>query len=282
MEIGKYTLHIIESGYFALDGGAMFGIIPKPLWEKSNPADENNRIKLATRNLLLKSGAKNILIDTGMGTKWEDKFKEIYRIDQNESSLKKSLMKIGLKPEDITDVILTHLHFDHTGGSTEVSNGKLTPAFRNARYYIKKKNFNWAANPSDRDKGSYLKENFLPLKEAGVLCFTDDERNFDSEIEFIEVNGHTFGQQLVKIQDSSNTILFCADLFPTTSHINLPYIMGYDLQPLVTLEEKKKILNKALEGDWKLFFEHDPFNALATVEKTEKGFKIKERFKSFE
>jgi len=282
MEIGKYTLHIIESGYFALDGGAMFGIIPKPLWEKSNPADENNRIKLATRNLLLKSGAKNILIDTGMGTKWEDKFKEIYRIDQNESSLKKSLMKIGLKPEDITDVILTHLHFDHTGGSTEVSNGKLTPAFRNAKYYIKKKNFNWAANPSDRDKGSYLKENFLPLKEAGVLCFTDDERNFDSEIEFIEVNGHTFGQQLVKIQDSSNTILFCADLFPTTSHINLPYIMGYDLQPLVTLEEKKKILNKAQEGDWKLFFEHDPFNALATVEKTEKGFKIKERFKSFE
>lgn len=282
MEIGKYTLHIIESGYFALDGGAMFGIIPKPLWEKSNPADENNRIKLATRNLLLKSGAKNILIDTGMGTKWEDKFKEIYRIDQNESSLKKSLMKIGLKHDDITDVILSHLHFDHTGGSTEVSNGKLTPAFRNARYYIKKKNFNWAANPSDRDKGSYLKENFLPLKEAGVLCFTDDERNFDSEIEFIEVNGHTFGQQLVKIQDSSNTILFCADLFPTTSHINLPYIMGYDLQPLVTLEEKKKILNKALEGDWKLFFEHDPFNALATVEKTEKGFKIKERFKSFE
>ncbi len=282
MEIGKYTLHIIESGYFALDGGAMFGIIPKPLWEKSNPADENNRIKLATRNLLLKSGAKNILIDTGMGTKWEDKFKEIYRIDQNESSLKKSLMKIGLKHDDITDVILSHLHFDHTGGSTEVSNGKLTPAFRNAKYYIKKKNFNWAANPSDRDKGSYLKENFLPLKEAGVLCFTDDERNFDSEIEFIEVNGHTFGQQLVKIQDSSNTILFCADLFPTTSHINLPYIMGYDLQPLVTLEEKKKILNKALEGDWKLFFEHDPFNALATVEKTEKGFKIKERFKSFE
>jgi glyoxylase-like metal-dependent hydrolase (beta-lactamase superfamily II) len=282
MKVGKYNLFIIESGFFALDGGAMFGIIPKPLWDKSNPADENNRIILATRNLLLQTETKNILIDTGMGNKWEEKFRDIYKIDQNVYSTEKSLSKIGLKTDDITDVILTHLHFDHTGGSTEIIEGKLMPAFRNAKYYVKKKNFDWALNPSDRDKGSYLKKNFLPLKEEGVLCFTDGETNFDSEIEFIEVHGHTFGQQLVKIGDFSNTILFCADLFPTATHIGVPYIMGYDLQPLVTLEEKKRILNKALEGNWKLFFEHDPFNAMATVEKTEKGFKVKERINSLE
>ncbi len=282
MRIGKYNLHTIESGFFALDGGAMFGIIPKPLWEKSNPADEKNRIKLATRNLLLKSDSKNILIDTGMGTKWDEKFKEIYGIDQNEYSLEKSLLNINLKPEDITDVILTHLHFDHTGGSTKTLDGKLMPAFPNAAYHISKKNFDWAVNPTDRDKGSYLKENFFPLKETGVLCFTNNEKKFDDEIELIEINGHTFGQQLVKIEDAGNTILYCADLFPTTTHISLPYIMGYDLQPLVTLAEKKKILNMAAEKDWKLFFEHDPYSPAAVVERSEKGYKIKEKLKSID
>jgi glyoxylase-like metal-dependent hydrolase (beta-lactamase superfamily II) len=259
----------------------MFGIIPKPLWEKSNPADENNRIRLATRNLLLKSDEKNILIDTGMGSKWEGKFREIYRIDQSEFTIENSLNELGLKPEDITDIILTHLHFDHTGGSTKISGGKLIPAFPNAKYFVKKKNFDWAVNPSDRDKGSYLKENFLPLKEEGVLCFTGDN-NFEDGIEFPEVNGHTFGQQLVKIKDFSASVLFCADLFPTTTHINLPYIMGYDLQPLVTLQEKKQILNQAAEENWFLFFEHDPVDAIATVEKTDKGFKVKERFNTIE
>ncbi|MGE5847001.1 MAG: MBL fold metallo-hydrolase [Ignavibacteria bacterium] len=282
MRIGKYNLHTIESGLFALDGGAMFGIIPKPLWEKSNPADEKNRIKLATRNLLLKSDSKNILIDTGMGTKWNEKFKEIYWIDQDDYSLEKSLMDINLIPEDITDVILTHLHFDHTGGSTKTLDDKLMPAFPNAVYHVGKKNFDWASNPSERDKGSYLKENFHPLKEAGVLCFTNTEKKFDDEIELIEVNGHTFGQQLVKIEDADNAILFCADLFPTTTHISLPYIMGYDLQPLVTLAEKKKILNMAAEKDWKLFFEHDPCIAAAVVERSEKGYKIKEKLISID
>jgi glyoxylase-like metal-dependent hydrolase (beta-lactamase superfamily II) len=282
MRIGKYNIHTIESGFFALDGGAMFGIIPKPLWEKSNPADEKNRIKLATRNLLLKSDSKIILIDTGMGTKWNEKFKEIYWIVQDDYSLEKSLMNINLMPEDITDVILTHLHFDHTGGSTKALDGKLMLAFPNAVYHVSKKNFDWAVNPTDRDKGSYLKENFLPLKEKGVLCFTNAGKKFDDEIELIEVNGHTFGQQLVKIEDADNTILFCADLFPTTAHINLPYIMGYDLQPLVTLGEKKKILNMAAEKNWKLFFEHDPYSAAAFVERSENGYKIKEKFKSID
>lgn len=277
MKIGKYQIHIIDSGYFYLDGGAMFGIIPKPLWEKTNPADEANRVKLATRNLLLVSDDKKILIDTGMGKKWSKKSVEIYKIEQDEFSLMSSLAKLSVKSEDITDVLLTHLHFDHTGGSTEMIDGKSTPAFKNARYHVSEKNFNWATNPSERDKGSYIKDNFLPLFESGVLYFFKD-KFFDDEIEFIEVNGHTFCMQLVKISDFSNTILYCADLFPFSSHIPLPYVMGYDLQPLVTVEEKKQILPKAVKENWILCFEHDPFHSFATVEKTETGFKVKEKF----
>ena len=280
MKIGKYKLHVIESGYFYLDGGAMFGIIPKPLWEKTNPADEANRIKLAARNLLLVSDDKKILIDTGMGNKWSKKLAEIYRIEQDEFSLKQSLAALQIKSEDITDVLLTHLHFDHTGGSSEMINGKLGPAFKNARYHVSEKNFNWAINPSERDKGSYIKDNFLPLYENDILFFTND-KFFTDGIELIEVNGHTFGMQLVKISDSSNTILFCADLYPTSSHIPLAYVMGYDLQPLVTVEEKKQILPKAVEGNWKLCFEHDPKCAFATVEKTDSGFRVKEKFNEF-
>jgi glyoxylase-like metal-dependent hydrolase (beta-lactamase superfamily II) len=281
MKIGKYKLHIINSGYFGLDGGAMFGIIPRPLWQKTNPPDEVNRIKLATRNILLTGNSKKILIDTGMGDKWDDKSKNIYAVDQQNVSLEKSLNEYGFKPDDITDVILTHLHFDHTGGSTKYDNSRLIPAFPNAKYYVQKKNFDWAVNPSERDKGSYLKNNFLSLAEEGVLEFIEGERNFDDEIEFLIINGHTFAQQLIKISDSSNTFLYVGDLFPTTSHIPLPYVMGYDLQPLVTVEEKKRILEKAIEDNWKLFFEHDPDTAFATVKKDEKGFRVNEKYSSF-
>ena len=272
MKIGKYTLHIINSGYFGLDGGAMFGIIPKPLWQKTNPPDEANRIKLATRNLLLTDGKRKILIDTGNGNKWDEKSKNIYGFDFT-NSLEGSLNNLNLTPSDITDVILTHLHFDHTGGSTKIENDKLIPAFPNAKYYVQKENYEWAMNPSERDKGSYLKDSFEPLMKEGVLNFIEDQEKFDDEIEFVIINGHTFAQQLIKISDSSNTILYCADLFPTTSHIPLPYVMGYDLQPLVTVEEKKKVLAKAIEESWKIFFEHDPETALASVEKNEKGFR---------
>ena len=272
MKIGKYTLHIINSGYFGLDGGAMFGIIPKPLWQKTNPPDEANRIKLATRNLLLTDGKRKILIDTGNGNKWDEKSKNIYGFDFT-NSLEGSLNNLNLTPSDITDVILTHLHFDHTGGSTKIENDKLIPAFPIAKYYVQKENYEWAMNPSERDKGSYLKDSFEPLMKEGVLNFIEDQEKFDDEIEFVIINGHTFAQQLIKISDSSNTILYCADLFPTTSHIPLPYVMGYDLQPLVTVEEKKKVLAKAIEESWKIFFEHDPETALASVEKNEKGFR---------
>jgi glyoxylase-like metal-dependent hydrolase (beta-lactamase superfamily II) len=282
MYIGKYKLCIIETGYFYLDGGAMFGIIPKPLWEKTNPADEVNRTKLAARNLLLVSDNKKILIDTGMGEKWDQKSTSIYKIEQQPAAVELALKNFGFSSGDITDVILTHLHFDHTGGSTKIENGKLIPSFSNATYHVQKKNFDWAMNPSDRDKGSYLKENFEPLLENGVINFLDGEDNFDDAISFKIINGHTFSQQIIKINDESHTLLFCGDLFPFAAHIRLPYIMGYDLQPLVTLKEKKEILLKAAEENWKLFFEHDPVNAYATVKFTDKGIATDKLFRNFE
>ena len=281
MKIGKYKLSIIESGSFGLDGGAMFGIIPKVLWQKTNPPDEVNRIKLSTRHLILESDSKKIIIDTGMGNKWDDKSKNIYAIDEN-FSMNSALEKNGIKSEEITDVILTHLHFDHTGGSTVQNNGKLEPAFPNAKYYVQKQNFDWARKPSDRDKGSYLNENFLPLFEEGMLNFIIGNAKFDDEIEMIVINGHTFGQQMVKISVVSNTFLFCADLIPTFAHIPLAYIMGYDLQPLVTLEEKKKYLKIAVNENWKLFFGHDPEIAFATVKKFGEGYIVDEKFRTFQ
>jgi glyoxylase-like metal-dependent hydrolase (beta-lactamase superfamily II) len=281
MKIGKYRLSVIESGNFGLDGGAMFGIIPKPLWQRTNLPDEANRVRLSTRHLLLVSDSKKIIIDTGMGSKWDDKSKGIYAMDEN-LSMNSALARERLKAEDITDVILTHLHFDHTGGSTISINGKLQPGFPNAKFYVQKQNYDWAINPSDRDKGSYIKENFQPLFEEGVLNFIIGNAKFDDEIEFIVINGHTFGQQMVKIFDSNNTFLFCSDLMPFVSHIPLPYIMGYDLQPLVTLEEKRKYLKMAVEENWKLFFGHDPEFAFATVKKFGEGYIADEKFKSFE
>ena len=216
-----------------------------------------------------------------MGEKWNDKAKEIYELDFTKFSLEHSLRAFGIEPSEITDVLLTHLHFDHTGGSTRLGNGKLIPAFPNAKYFVAKKNYEWGMNATDRDKGSYLKENFQPLFENGVLHFFDEKENlFDDEIELVQVNGHTMGQQLFKIFDTTNTLLYCGDLFPTGSHIPLPYIMGYDLQPLVTLSEKKKLLPLAVEENWKLVFEHDPFYAAATVAKDEKGFSVHQKFEA--
>lgn len=281
MQIGKYKLRTIFSGKISLDGGAMFGIIPKPLWEKTNPADELNRVTLATRNLLLLSDDKKILIDTGMGKKWDDKAKNIYNIDPK-LDLVLALVQNGIKSEEITDVLLTHLHFDHTGGSTKFDNGKLVPAFPNAKYFVQKKNFEWAMNPSDRDRGSYIKENFEPLVKEGVLNLVDGEIQFDDNISFRIINGHTFGQQMIKISDSSNTVLYAADLLPFVSQIKISYVMGYDLQPLVTIAEKKKYLQLAAKENWLLYFGHDPDYAIATVKHSEKGIVQDVVLKDFE
>ncbi len=281
MQIGKYKIKTILSGYIALDGGAMFGIIPKPLWVKTNPADELNRVTLSTRNLLLISEDKKILIDTGMGNKWDEKSRNIYRIDPT-IELEQTLELNGVKAGEITDVLLTHLHFDHTGGSTKEVNGKLIPAFPNARYFVQKKNFEWALNPSDRDKGSYIKENFEPLVKEGVLNLIDGEINFDENISFRIINGHTFAQQMIKISDSSNTVLYCADLMPFVSQIRIPYVMGYDLQPMITVQEKKKYLQLAADENWYLYFGHDPQFAAATVKHSEKGIILDKTFLDLE
>ena len=278
MKIGKYELKVIETGVFGLDGGAMFGIIPKPLWSKFNPADDQNRVSLHARNLLLVSDSRKILIDTGIGSDWDEKFKQIYRLDQSKLTLSDSLNKLKIKPEDITDVLLTHLHFDHTGGSTYLKDGNWIPTFPNAKYYVQKKHFEWALNPTERDRGSFIQNRFMPLHNEGLLNFIDGDVSFDDEVEFLTINGHTSFQQMIKVHDSSNTVLFCGDLFPFTSHIPIPYVMGYDLQPLVTVQEKKKILPIAIEQNWKLFFEHDPEVIMATVAESQRGFSIDQVF----
>lgn len=278
MKIGKYELKVIETGVFGLDGGAMFGIIPKPLWSKFNPADEQNRVTLRARNLLLLSDSRKILIDSGIGSDWDEKFIRNYRLDQSENSSSYSFNKLGIKPEGITDVLLTHLHFDHTGGSTYLKDGKWFPTFPNAKYYVQKKHFEWALNPTEKDRGSFIQNRFMPLHNEGLLNFIDGDVSFDDEIEFITINGHTSFQQMIKVYDSSNSVLYCGDLFPFTSHIPIPYVMGYDLQPLLTVQEKKKILPIAVEQNWKLFFEHDPEVIMGTVAESQGKFSIDKVF----
>lgn len=278
MKIGKFEILPMEYGRFKLDGGAMFGVIPKVLWQKYSPADENNQIDMALRGMLIKTGNRNILVDTGVGHKMSDKMNKIYAVDFTSFSLAETFKKYKLSFTDITDVILTHLHFDHTGGATIINeNNKIVPTFPNATYYVQKKQYDWAINPSERDRASYFPENYVPLLEKDVLVFTENKKEIMPGISVIPINGHTPGQQLVKIYSENKTALFCGDLIPTAAHIPLPWIMSYDLQPLVTLAEKKKLLPIFVKENWILFFEHDPQNIAALVVKDEKGFKMGEK-----
>lgn len=277
MNIGNYRLDSIETGRFALDGGAMFGVVPWVFWSKTNIPDERQRITLAARCLLIRGDGRTILVDTGNGLKWNDKLKDIYRLDNSRFVLEDSLAKAGVKPEEVTDVILTHLHFDHCGGSTKIVEGKLVPTFPNAMHYVQKAHWELSQNPSDRDRASFMKDDYMILHERGMLKFTDGEQEILPGISFVVCNGHTMAQQLPKISDGTTTLLFCCDLVPTTSHIPFPYIMGYDLRPLVTLEEKKRILPQAEKEGWILFLEHDAETTAVTLQKTEKGLIIKEK-----
>ena len=273
MRITPYNLHPIEAGEFALDGGAMFGIIPKVLWEKKIPADDKNRIPMRMRTLLISGNGRNILIDDGAGTKYDKKFVDIYKIDYSRFNLEGSLAKHELSCNDITDVIITHFHFDHAGGSTKYdNNGKLVPTFPNAKYYIQRDNLLWAKDPSEKDQASFMKANFEPLIEAGLLRELDGSCNLYPGIDIIVVEGHTESQQLVKVSDGKTTLLFCGDLIPTSAHIPIPWNMGYDNHPLTTIEEKKKILEQAVRENWILFFEHCPIMSTCRIIKTEKGF----------
>lgn len=272
MKFGEYDIHAIETGRFALDGGAMFGVVPHPLWSKPHPPDSRNRITLAARALLIIGNDKKILVDNGNGTKFTDKQIDIYRLDTSRYELTQSLGHFGLSTADITDVILTHLHFDHAGGSTCREKNEILPAFPTARYYVQQAHWDQAMNPTEKDRGSFMRDDFMPLKDQGVLEFVDGECELFPNIHMMVMNGHTAALQLPRISAGHKSMLFCCDLFPTTAHIPLPYIMAYDLRPLRTLEEKRHILTMAVDEGWILFFEHDPNTAAGTVRMTDKGF----------
>jgi glyoxylase-like metal-dependent hydrolase (beta-lactamase superfamily II) len=273
MNIGNYKLYAIQTGLFRLDGGAMFGVVPKALWSKTNPADEKNRIDMCMRALLLVSDKRKILIDNGVGHKMSQKLNDIYGVDHSTYTLDRSLAKFGFTREDITDVILTHLHFDHAGGSTIIDeDGDVKLTFPNAVYCLQKKHWEWANNPTERDKASFFPGDFQPVQKAGHLKLLDGEQDFDEFIKFHIINGHTPAQQIVTVKDDKHTLLYNADLFPMASHVHIPFIMGYDLFPLTTLEEKKKFLSKIEKENWLLFFEHDPYTETAYVHKSEKGY----------
>jgi glyoxylase-like metal-dependent hydrolase (beta-lactamase superfamily II) len=272
MKIGNYELYAIETGTFALDGGAMFGVVPKTLWEKAIAPDEKNRIGVASRALLLIGNGRRILIDDGNGSKMNEKLKAIYKIDSSKHDLVSSLRKHNVAPSDITDVILTHLHFDHAGGSTfRDVDGIVKPTFPNATYYVQREHWEWAQNPTERDKASFFSEDFMPLHEHGQLNFTEGEAEILPGISCRICNGHTTALQAPLVSDGTNAVLYVADLIPTIAHVPLPWIMGYDLRPLVTLEEKRRIVNEAVDGNWTLFFEHDAANQTCRLQRTDKG-----------
>lgn len=270
-------LHTINAGYFKLDGGAMFGVVPKSMWYKANPADDNNMCTWAMRCLLIEHGNLRILVDNGMGYKQDEKFYSHFH-PHGDDSIEKGLAALGFTTDDITDVFLTHLHFDHCGGSIKREGDKLVPTFKNAIYWSNKKHWESALNPNEREKASFLKENILPISESGQLRLieTTDGEEWMPDIRIRYVNGHTDAMMLPQITCGDTTLLFCADLFPSAAHVSLPWVMAYDMRPLDTLNEKRKILKEAVENNWLLFFEHDPKNECCRLEQTEKGVRVKE------
>jgi glyoxylase-like metal-dependent hydrolase (beta-lactamase superfamily II) len=280
-------LHSIHTGFFKLDGGAMFGVVPKTIWNKSNPADANNLCTWALRCLLIEESERLILVDTGIGNKQDAKFFSHYNL-HGDRSLDDSLKLKGFSREDITDVFLTHLHFDHCGGAIVRSGDQLVPAFPNAIYWSNEEHWTWATEPNEREKASFLKENILPIRDSGKLKMVsmgkDEAGGQPARVSFSEgfiirfVNGHTNAMMLPQVRYKGRTIVFMADLLPSAGHLPIPYIMAYDMFPLTSLKEKKAFLEEALAGDYVLFFEHDPVNECCTLQKTEKGIRVKDFF----
>jgi len=287
-------LYSINTGYFKLDGGAMFGVVPKTIWNKINPADENNLCSWALRCLLIEDRDRLVLVDNGNGDKQDAKFFSHYHL-HGDDTLEKSLAKYGFTKDDITDVFLTHLHFDHCGGSIKYEGDKLVPNFKNATYWSNERHWQWATGPNEREKASFLPENILPIQESGQLKFVEHPlekekgwtayppgtlmSEFTDNISIRFVNGHTESMMLPEIKYDGKTIVFMADLLPSAGHIPLPYVMAYDMFPLTTLGEKRNFLNTAVKGDYILFFEHDPKHECCTVHQTERGIRPKEFFK---
>jgi glyoxylase-like metal-dependent hydrolase (beta-lactamase superfamily II) len=274
------NLYPIETGNLKLDGGAMFGVVPKSLWQKQYPADENNLCNWAMRCLLVEDEGRLILIDNGIGEKQGHDFLRHYHLN-GDDSLESSLAEHGFSPDDITDMILTHLHFDHCGGSIRYNEDrtKLVPAFPNATYWVSRAQYEWAIRPNYRESASYLKENILPIEESGQMKLIGDEGEIMPNISVRMFNGHTEGQLIPLINYHGRTIAFMADLLPATTHIPLPWIMAYDTRPLVTLEDKTRFYSEAVTGNYILFFEHDLYNECCTLGETPKGIRVKETFR---
>ena len=278
-------LYPINNGFFKLDGGAMFGVVPQSLWQRTNPADSKNMCTWAMRSLLIEDGDRLMLIDTGIGDKQSEKFFSHYYL-HGEDSLDKSLASNGFSRGDITDVLLTHLHFDHCGGSIQYGNSERTftePAFKNAHFWSNDKHWEWATNPNPREKASFLTENIKPIEESGQLKFIERTdritKNVFNNTDVFFADGHTESQIIPMISYKGRTVVFMADLLPSTGHIPLPYVMGYDTRPLLTMDEKKVFLDMAADNDWVLFLEHDSVNECCTVQHTEKGVRLKDTFK---
>lgn len=271
------NLYSINAGYFKLDGGAMFGVVPKSIWNKSNPADENNLCSWAMRCLLIEDGSRLILVDNGMGDKQDAKFFGHYFL-HGEDTLDLSLAKYGFHRDDITDVFLTHLHFDHCGGSIKREADRLVPAFKNATYLSNEAHWKWATEPNEREKASFLKENILPIKESGQLKMipVEDGAMLTTDIKIRFASGHTEAMMMPQITYKNMQVVFMADLLPSVGHLPLPYVMAYDTRPLITMAEKREFLNEAETNEYILFFEHDPLHECCTLQKTEKGIRVKE------
>ncbi len=265
-------ISVLETGFFKLDGGAMFGVVPKTMWQKLNPPDENNLCTWAMRCLLVENGSRKILVDTGIGNKQDEKFRGHFH-PHGSDSLTASLKQKGLRPEDVTDVFLTHLHFDHCGGAlVREADGRIAPAFPNAVYWSNRQHFDWACRPNAREQASFLSENFVPLAEEGVLRWVEEDgQELFPGFRAHWVNGHTEAMMLPEIRTASRNVLYCADLMPSEAHLNLPYVMAYDIRPLDSLREKEHFLSRAVDEETVLFFEHSPTTECATVVRNEKG-----------
>jgi glyoxylase-like metal-dependent hydrolase (beta-lactamase superfamily II) len=276
-------IHVIDTGNFKLDGGAMFGVVPKSLWQKTNPADEQNMCSWSMRCLLIEDGNRLMLIDTGIGDKQSEKFFAHYYL-HGSASLSRSLHQLGFHEDQITDVFLTHLHFDHCGGAIAWNDSKSAyrPVFKNAKYWSNEQHWQWATVPNSREKASFLSENILPIQESGQLEFIDRKENLTQAVfpnmDVLFVDGHTDSMMLPHISYKGKTIVFMADLLPSVGHIPLPYVMGYDTRPLITMEEKARFLDKAAAESYILFMEHDSVNECCTVMATEKGVRLKDTF----
>ena len=274
MKIGDYDLYSIETSEFSLDGGAMFGIVPKPIWEREAPSDALNRIDMVTRSLLLCNDEKKILIDTGNGTKWEEKYRDSYNIDTSRYNIENSLTKYGFSADDITDIINTHLHFDHAGGNTKIDDGSIVPTFPNAKYWVTKEHWELANHPSQKDSGSFIEHDWKVLAENGMIETVNGNEPFIKGIDSYITQGHTAGLLHPMISDGTKTLFYGADIFPLAAHISIPWVMAYDVQPVVTMKEKEILLPKMQDEEWILFLEHDPNIQACTVHQDGKHFKM--------